>query len=39
MTLSIAFGYLYHRTGSLRTNFILHMANNVFALLMTQFVN
>jgi len=39
MTLSIAFGYLYHRTGSLRTNIILHMANNVFALLMTQFVD
>jgi membrane protease YdiL (CAAX protease family) len=39
MSLSIAFGYLYHRTGSLRTNIILHMANNVFALVMTQFVN
>jgi membrane protease YdiL (CAAX protease family) len=36
MSLSIAFGYLYHRTGSLRTNIILHMANNVFALLITQ---
>ena len=39
MSLSIAFGYLYHRTGSLRTNIILHIANNVFALVMTQFVN
>lgn len=37
MSLSIAFGYLYHRTGSLRTNIILHMANNAFALVMTQF--
>jgi membrane protease YdiL (CAAX protease family) len=37
MSLSIAFGYLYHRTGSLRTNIILHMANNVLALVMTQF--
>ena len=36
MSLSIAFGYLYHRTGSLRTNIILHMANNVIALLATQ---
>lgn len=36
MSLSIAFGYLYHRTGSLRTNIILHMANNAFALLVTQ---
>jgi uncharacterized protein len=36
MSLSIAFGYLYHRTGSLRTNIILHMANNAFALLLTQ---
>lgn len=33
MSLSLAFGYLYHRTGSLRTNIILHMANNAFALL------
>lgn len=39
MSLSITFGYLYHRTGSLRTNIILHMANNVFALMMTQFVH
>jgi uncharacterized protein len=36
MSLSIAFGYLYHRTGSLRTNIILHMANNAFALILTQ---
>lgn len=39
MSLSIAFGYLYHRTGSLRTNIILHMANNIFALVITQFLN
>ncbi len=39
MSLSIAFGYLYHRTGSLRTNIILHMTNNAFALLMTQFLH
>lgn len=39
MSLSIAFGYLYHRTGSLRTNIILHMANNAFALLVMQFVS
>lgn len=32
MSLSIAFGYLYHRTGSLRTNIMLHMANNAFTL-------
>jgi len=36
MSLSIAFGYLYHRTGSLRTNIILHMANNAFALVVSQ---
>jgi len=36
MSLSIAFGYLYHRTGSLRTNIILHMLNNSAALLLTQ---
>ena len=36
MTLSIAFGYLYHRTGSLRTNILLHMLNNSAALLLTQ---
>ena len=39
MSLSIAFGYLYHRTGSLRTNIILHMANNIIALLATQGLN
>ena len=39
MSLSIAFGYLYHRTGSLRTNIILHMANNVFALWVSQVLN
>jgi len=36
MSLSLAFGYLYHRTGSLRTNIILHMVNNAFALLVMQ---
>ena len=39
MSLSIAFGYLYHRTGSLRTNIILHMANNAFALVVSQIFN
>jgi membrane protease YdiL (CAAX protease family) len=39
MSLSIAFGYLYHRTGSLRTNIILHMANNAFALAVSQIFN
>lgn len=39
MSLSLAFGYLYHRTGSLRTNIILHMANNAFALFVTQILN
>lgn len=36
MSLSIAFGYLYHRTGSLRMNIALHMANNAVALALTQ---
>lgn len=36
MSLSIAFGYLYHRTGSLRTNILLHILNNTAALLLTQ---
>jgi uncharacterized protein len=36
MSLGIAFGYLYHRTGSLRTNILLHMANNALALTLTQ---
>ncbi len=39
MSLSIAFGYLYHRTGSLRTNILLHMANNAFALFVSQVLN
>lgn len=34
MSLSLAFGYIYHRTGSLRTNIILHMVNNFAALLL-----
>ena len=38
MSLSIAFGYLYHRTGSLRTNILLHILNNAAALLLTQAV-
>ncbi|WP_160352295.1 CPBP family glutamic-type intramembrane protease [Sphingorhabdus profundilacus] len=38
MSLSIAFGYLYHRTGSLRTNILLHILNNTAALLLTQAV-
>jgi uncharacterized protein len=36
MSLGIAFGYLYHRTGSLRTNIMLHMVNNAAALILTQ---
>lgn len=36
MSLGIAFGYLYHRTGSLRTNIVLHMVNNAVALIATQ---
>ena len=36
MSLGMAFGYLYHRTGSLRTNILLHIANNSAALLLTQ---
>lgn len=39
MSLSLAFGFLYHLTGSLRTNILLHMANNIFALLITQGVS
>jgi uncharacterized protein len=39
MSLGIAFGYLYHRTGSLRTNIMLHMANNAVALILTQGIN
>jgi uncharacterized protein len=38
MSLSIAFGYLYHRTGSLRMNIALHMVNNAVALGLTQTV-
>ena len=39
MSLSLAFGYLYHRTGSLRTNIVLHMTNNAFALFVSQVLN
>jgi uncharacterized protein len=35
MTLGAAFGYLYQRTGSLRTNIALHMINNAAALLLS----
>ncbi len=31
--LGAVFGYLYHRTGSLKVNIALHMANNAFAFL------
>jgi membrane protease YdiL (CAAX protease family) len=34
MVLGAAFGYLYYKTGSLRTNIALHMINNAAALLM-----
>jgi uncharacterized protein len=36
MSLSIAFGYMYYRTGSLRTNIMLHMANNAFSLIIME---
>jgi uncharacterized protein len=32
-SLGAAFGYLYHRTGSLKTNIALHVINNALALL------
>lgn len=34
MVLGAAFGYIYHKTGSLRINIILHAVNNAVALLM-----
>ncbi len=34
MILGAAFGYIYHKTGSLRINILLHAANNAVALMM-----
>lgn len=34
MVLGAAFGYIYHKTGSLRINILLHAVNNAVALLM-----
>ncbi len=34
MVLGAAFGYIYHKTGSLRINIILHAINNAVALMM-----
>lgn len=36
MALGAAFGYIYHKTGSLRMTIILHMINNTLALVLTQ---
>jgi uncharacterized protein len=36
MAVGAAFGYIYHKTGSLRVTIILHMINNALALLLTQ---
>jgi len=36
MALGAAFGFIYHKTGSLRMTIILHMVNNTLALLVTQ---
>lgn len=36
MALGAAFGYIYYKTGSLRLTIILHMVNNMLALLLTQ---
>jgi uncharacterized protein len=38
MALGAAFGYIYHKTGSLRLTIILHMINNILALALTQAV-
>ncbi|MEP7350663.1 MAG: CPBP family intramembrane glutamic endopeptidase [Sphingorhabdus sp.] len=35
MAMGIAFGYLYHRTGSLRVNIAMHVVNNAAAMLLT----
>jgi membrane protease YdiL (CAAX protease family) len=39
MALGAAFGYIYYKTGSLKTTIILHMANNAFALVVSQIFN
>ncbi len=36
MAIGSAFGYIYHKTGSLRVTIILHMLNNAVALILTQ---
>ena len=36
MALGAAFGFIYHKTGSLRMTIVLHMINNALALLLTQ---
>lgn len=38
MSLGVAFGYIYHKTGSLRMTILLHMINNALALILTQAV-
>lgn len=38
MSLGAAFGYIYHKTGSLRMTILLHMINNALALILTQAV-
>lgn len=38
MALGAAFGYIYHKTGSLRMTIILHMVNNMLALALTQVI-
>ncbi len=35
MVMGFAFGYLYHKTGSLRVNITMHMANNAAAVLLS----
>jgi membrane protease YdiL (CAAX protease family) len=35
MAMGIAFGYLYHKTGSLLVNIAMHMVNNAAAMLLT----
>jgi uncharacterized protein len=36
MSIGVAFGYIYHKTGSLRVTIVLHMINNSLALVLTQ---
>jgi membrane protease YdiL (CAAX protease family) len=38
MAIGVAFGYIYHKTGSLRVTILLHMINNALALILTQAV-